>query len=397
MAVLNRKDHPTSNTAGSTTISTGTLSRRCGETFDAALRIHGGTNSNTVPAAAGLVKTLAVKFTTKSLVNTIFRKRKFCEEVFPQIYNRKVQEFENSEQNHLCSISVYFSKGVLGKRKYRSVCKTLSMKISKRKGKKFKKQNTMSCKVARLLSYAKLMDKGLVGNVKEDFCYDLNEDEKVNGCYRSLTQFLPFMASFYLKVAQENLLWFNEINTFHVALGGDGAPFGKDDTACSWLVSFLNRGKHILSNSENVLILGANCPESSPVVQRYVKFLFCKMSEIEKKTFEVNGTEVRFIFSEFPNDLNMLTFLAGELSVSGTYFSTFGNVNTSNCDVISGTFGPGPTHTWEPWEYSERVAISKEVEKLKLKLEKQKGSKLAKRNKIASFISDQKSRQEFCP
>ena len=302
------------------------------------------------------------------------------------------------------SISVYFSKGVLGKRKYRSVCKTLSMKISKRKGKKFKRQTIMSCKVAKLLSYEKLMafvksiDKGWVGNVKEDFCYDLNEDEKVNGCYRSLTQYLPFLASFYLKVAQENLVWFNnEINTFHVALGGDGAPFGKDDTACSWLVSFLNRGKHILSNSENFLIFGANCSESSPVVQRYVKFLFREMSEIEKKTFEVNGTEVRFIFSEFPNDLKMLAFLAGELSVSATYFSTFGNVNTSNCDVISGTFGPGPTHTWQPWEYSERVAISKEVEKLKLKLEKQKGSKPTKRNKITSFISDQKSRQEFCP
>ena len=198
-----------------------------------------------------------------------------------------------------------------------------------------------------------------------------------------------------LKVAQENLLWFNnEINTFHVALGGDGAPFGKDDTPCSWLVSFLNRGKHILSNSENFLIFGANCPESSPVVQRYVK-----LSEIEQKMekIEFNGREVRFIFSEFPNDLKMLAFLAGELSVSATYFSTFGNVNTSNCNVISGTFGPGPTHTWQPWEYSERVAISKEVEKLKLKLEKQKGSKPTKRNKITSFISDQKSRQEFCP
>ena len=93
----------------------------------------------------------------------------------------------------------------------------------------------------------------------------------------------------------------------------------------------------------------------------------------------------------------MLAFLAGELSVSATYFSTFGNVNTSNCDVISGTFGPGPTHTWQPWEYSQMVAISKEVEKLKLKLEKQKGSKVTKRNKITSFISDQKSRQEFVP
>ena len=105
------------------------------------------------------------------------------------------------------------------------------------------------------------------------------------------------------------------------------------------------------------------------------------MSEIEKKTFEVNGAEVRFIFSEFPNDLKMLAFLAGELSVSATYFPT------SNCDVITRTFGPGPTHTWEPWEYNQWVAISKEVEKLKLNLKKQKGSKLTKRNKITSFIT----------
>lgn len=114
-----------------------------------------------------------------------------------------MQEFENSEQNNLRSISVYFFKGVLGRRKYRSVCKTLSMKISKGKGKRFKRQNIMSCKVAKLLSYEKLMafvrsiDKGWVGNVKEHFCHDLNEDEKVNGCYKSLTQFLPFMVSFY--------------------------------------------------------------------------------------------------------------------------------------------------------------------------------------------------------
>ena len=107
MAVLNRKDHPTSNTAGSTTISTGTLSRRCGETFDTALRIHRGTNSNTVPAAAGLVETLTVKFPTKSLVNTISRKRKLCEEVFPQINNKKVQEFENTEQNNLRGICLF--------------------------------------------------------------------------------------------------------------------------------------------------------------------------------------------------------------------------------------------------------------------------------------------------
>ena len=106
---------------------------------------------------------------------------------------------------------------------------------------------------------------------------------------------------------------------------------------------------------------------------------FFLVSEIENKTFQVNGTEVKFTFTEFPNDLKMLAFLAGELSVSATYFSTFANVNRGNCDVVSGAFGTGPTHTWQPWNYNQRVAIAKEVEKLKLKLEKQKGSKVSKK------------------
>lgn len=71
-----------------------------------------------------------------------------------------------------------------------------------------------------------------------------------------------------------------------MAVGGDSALFGKDDTACSWLVSFLNRGKHILSSSDIFFIFGTNCSESALVVQQYVKFLFREMSEIEKKTFQ---------------------------------------------------------------------------------------------------------------
>lgn len=121
------------------------------------------------------------------------------------------------------------------------------------------------------------------------------------------------------------------------------------------------------------------------------------MSEIENKTFQVNGTKVKFTFSEFLNDLKMVAFLAGELSVSATYFSTFVKVNTENCDVVSRTFGPGPTHTWQPWKYNQRVAMAKEAEKLKLKLEKQKGLKVSKRKKVTSLISDKKSRQEFVP
>ena len=37
--------------------------------------------------------------------------------------------------------------------------------------------------------------------------------------------------------------------------------------------------------------------------------------------------------------IKMMAFLAGELSVSAKYFSTFANVNIDNCDETNGTFG----------------------------------------------------------
>ena len=59
-----------------------------------------------------------------------------------------------------------------------------------------------------------------------------------------------------------NLVWFNETNIFYVSLGGDEAPSGKYDTACAWLVGFLNLRKGILSSNENYISFGANCSEN---------------------------------------------------------------------------------------------------------------------------------------
>lgn len=86
----------------------------------------------------------------------------------------------------------------------------------------------------------------------------------------------------------EQLLWFNgEVNTFQVVLG-DGAPFGKDQTACAWFVSFLNRGKHIFSSNDNYLIFGIEVPESGVVVRRCVKHRLHATLEVEGKTHHIN-------------------------------------------------------------------------------------------------------------
>ena len=96
----------------------------------------------------------------------------------------------------------------------------------------------MGCKVPCLLPYNKLIaqvnsiDTGKTVDVRVEFCKDLEDCEKVSCCFRPLLQFLPLLASFYLELEKETgklLLWFGEVNTFQVVLGGDGAPFGKKD------------------------------------------------------------------------------------------------------------------------------------------------------------------------
>ena len=126
-----------------------------------------------------------------------------------------------------------------------------------------------------------------------------------------------------------------------------------------------------------------------------------EIAHIEKQVFSVNvnGTveSVKFCIAELPNDMKMLAFLAGELSNSAKYFSTFANVSTDNYKDVSGSFGHGGSNTWKPWKYSERVSVAKAVVNMKKKVETQNIKPATKRTKITAFIAQKQSRQEFVP
>lgn len=61
-----------------------------------------------------------------------------------------------------------------------------------------------------------------------------------------------------------------------VVVGADRAPFGKDDEATAWLISFLNVGQQITSEKENFIIAGANCGESHISMIRFAKKACCR-------------------------------------------------------------------------------------------------------------------------
>ena len=254
----------------------------------------------------------------------------------------------------------------------------------------------------KLMPFVKSIPIGTIYDVYDTLRAGLKEEDKVQGCYRSLKELLLKLAEFYLcKQNGYNLVWFDEPNTFHVTLGGDGAPFGKYDSASAWLVGFLNLGKGILSSNENYLLFGANCSENCLPVQRFIKQLMVEIVEIEKKAFPiyVNETtvDVKFKIAELPNDMKMMAFLAGELSNSAKFFSSFGNVSTENCNAIDGTFGKEKNNKWKPWEYGQRVVVAKAVTNVKKKIEKQNSTPATKRSKVTAFIAQKCSRQEFVP
>lgn len=158
--------------------------------------------------------------------------------------------------------------------------------------------------------------------------------EKVSGSYRDLSDLLLNLAKYYLSCRSDELEWFgNDVNTFLVAIGGDGAPFLKDDTACAWLVSFLNIGRGVLSSDDNFLLFGANCSEKCTPAQRFLKKLQQDILAIENTT----------------------------------------------------------------WSYEKRLKDAELVRKFKKTVDKKKVTETTKRNNVTQYIASLKSRQEFVP
>ena len=90
------------------------------------------------------------------------------------------------------------------------------------------------------------------------------------------------------------LSWFDEPNTFQVAIGADGAPFGKHDEATAWLVSVINTSKQVASSHNNFLLCGANCSEAHPSMQRYCKQLTHDIAYIESNIFTIVNLDIKF-------------------------------------------------------------------------------------------------------
>ena len=171
--------------------------------------------------------------------------------------------------------------------------------------------------IPRPLAYKDLMHKiaeidiGELISVRYTLCATLPPEQKVAGVYRDIEKMLLTLSKFYLETDPmrkdgEKLSWFGEKSAFKVAIGGDGAPFGKWDESMSWLVSFINVGARVASPNDNFLLFGANCKEDHPAVILFTRHLSSKIEDIEKMTYTVLGMQVTFSFELIPSDMKFL-------------------------------------------------------------------------------------------
>ena len=83
-------------------------------------------------------------------------------------------------------------------------------------------------------------------------------------------------------------------------------------------VSFLNVGEMLPSSKKQFLLFEENVKENSITAENFLGLLVNNLKYLESKVFEVeNATKkvkVEFKITELPNDMKMLSFLAGELS-----------------------------------------------------------------------------------
>ena len=371
--------------------------RRRNETFIAAKAIHGFTKENPFAALDGMLDTMACKYPVSVVSNRINSKSILKRTLEENFHKNFIKSYYLSEKNKLRSLNFYYGHNVSGKRKY----------ISQRKSNK-------CSDVANFIPYNDLakvinnIDIGIVHNVIPTLTQNLPSDEIAEGMFRDLRSYVLRLVEFYLKVDKQRVDKLKTFETFIkkdpnsllflMCIGGDEAPL----SGTSFLLSFLNVRKRIASSFENFLIFGANVKENSVVVRRYLKLLMQDVQYLESQVFliTVSGEifKVEFKLHGLPNDMKMLAFLAGELSNSSTYFTTFANVSKHDAVDVKKKFSLNGTTSWKPFNYNKRLKDASLASKKSIELQKKTVTEATRRSLLTNYISTQlKSRQEKIP
>ncbi|KAJ7391279.1 hypothetical protein OS493_019411 [Desmophyllum pertusum] len=297
-------------------LSHNTASKRRKLTVNAATKIHSCSKSPDASSKTatlnGLWNTFVSYANNKDIVKLCSNSRKINTLVVPNIVNDSVANFERSTKNYERSVSVIYRGGIISKRKYNELRSSEMFEFDIHTKKRRRTEFKQGCKVPSLVPYKDVMkfiseqNIGTLHNIPQASAASETEKESedvvqnllplVPGYFIDLQERLLQMANLYLHIESHRpnfLTWFGkEKGNFLVAIGADGAPFGKANEACAWLVSFLNVLERVSSPYDNFLICGGNCAEDHPSMIDYGKLLRSQISILENQVFTVKGQQV---------------------------------------------------------------------------------------------------------
>ncbi|CAB4036361.1 Hypothetical predicted protein, partial [Paramuricea clavata] len=302
--------------------------RRRKETLDVCQSIHGDAEGETSAALDGMWATMVNESTSGRLETYLDKSRKIRSKVIPSLMSKQVKEYQDSNDNMCRSLKILYEDGLLAKKKYKSICRNVKATVG---------QSITNPKLVyydKLIAFIKSVD---VQNV-HDFASEFNKDtskfeEPINGSYRDFCSYIKVLAELYIQVDQAlgSESFFQHFGAlpyhFRIAIGADGAPFGKDDEATA---SSSYVGKHIQSERDNFLLCGANCSEDHPSMKQYAKKLMQDIAHIETQSYIISGFNCKSTVELVPSDMKWLSTMSGELNNAAYYFSPFGNVNDDN-------------------------------------------------------------------
>lgn len=404
-------------------LSHNTASKRRKLTVNAATKIHSCSKSPDASSKTatlnGLWNTFVSYANNKDIVKLCSNSRKINTLVVPNIVNDSVANFERSTKNYERSVSVIYRGGIISKRKYNELRSSEMFEFDIHTKKRRRTEFKQGCKVPSLVPYKDVMkfiseqNIGTLHNIPQASAASETEKESedvvqnllplVPGYFIDLQERLLQMANLYLHIESHRpnfLTWFGkEKGNFLVAIGADGAPFGKANEACAWLVSFLNVLERVSSPYDNFLICGGNCAEDHPSMIDYGKLLRSQISILENQVFTVKGQQVRFTFKLLPSDMKWLSKFSGELSNAATYPNPFANVTQKDLKERGHTLGTGAQDKWKPWSYNFRMQVAKKVAQFKKTQRKPTNASQTQtlHTKVCQFIANLKSRQEYEP
>lgn len=147
------------------------------------------------------------------------------------------------------------------------------------------------CEIPIIIPYKTLMSHIRHVQINEvlglEILVERLSNEAASEVYRPIKPLLLRLADLNLLLREKKpcLHWFNEEKSlFYVAVGADGAPFWKSDTATRvYLVSLINLLQRVQSCNDNHLLLVANCEEDHVLLRSFSSHLAAEMKAIKGK------------------------------------------------------------------------------------------------------------------